>query len=252
MMDLCTNKINDFILRVFNFYNGRINICNRARLQIEWINNHTSVAGSTKNPNVVIIYPLVIEKYSDSEYKFYYIILETIIHELHHIDQVINYPLMVCDTNYLARIECAVEEQTAIYIANNKQEIFENFGINIDYINSTILNNINKYAGFSYNRRRYIDHLIIILREIDALSSSKELCNYICNFNEYKRIIININGSTIDRYDDISLTNQFFYDNYFKYSLFQNVNMVFNECNNELYITITFTPGYNMVKLKKI
>lgn len=252
MVQVDIDKATGFITKVFNFYNGRINTFNPARLQIEWIYNSTNAAGQTKNPNIILIYPLIIAKYSDSEYQFYYILLETIIHELYHIDQIIDYPLMVFDNYYLARIECAVEEQTNIYLANNKQEIFENFGIDVNMVNNTILANINKYAGVLYHRKRSIDHLFVILKEVDALSITKNNLKGILYEYNINNISIIINDEVCNtNIDNINLINDFFYHMYFKYTLLQNVNMnIFIE-SEILNINISFIPSKKMVRLFK-
>lgn len=252
MVQVDIDKAAGFITKVFNFYNGRINTFNPARLQIEWIHNSTNAAGQTKNPNMVLIYPLTVAKYSDSEYKFFYILLETIIHELYHIDQIIDYPLMVFDNYYLARVECAVEEQTNIYLANNKQEIFENFGIDVSMVNNTILSNINKYAGALYHRRRSIDHLFVILKEVDALSITKNNLQELLYGYDINTVSITINGKLCaTSIDNINLINNFFYNMYFKYTLLQDVNMSIFRESEILNINISFIPSKKMARLFK-
>ena len=61
-MDLYNNKdMEKFIVDVFNYFNGRVNTFQKARLFINWCNMmNTPNGGITTNPNCVTIYPNVI------------------------------------------------------------------------------------------------------------------------------------------------------------------------------------------------
>ena len=63
--------VNTIITNVFNYFNGRVNIFQKARLYINWCSvQGSSNGGLTTNPNCVIIYPRVIERYSNSKEEF--------------------------------------------------------------------------------------------------------------------------------------------------------------------------------------
>ena len=63
--------VNTNITNVFNYFNGRVNIFQKARLYINWCSvQGSSNGGLTTNPNCVIIYPRVIERYSNSKEEF--------------------------------------------------------------------------------------------------------------------------------------------------------------------------------------
>ena len=79
-MQLDVQYVNEFIYKVFNYYNGRINIFNPAVLHIEWVRKMNSENGATtRNPNVITIFPRVIQRYFPDPYWFYYNIILCII-----------------------------------------------------------------------------------------------------------------------------------------------------------------------------
>ena len=224
--------INEFIVKVFSYYNGVINKVNYpALLQIEWINKHDIRSiGISTNPNVVRIYPAVLLRELGSNidgYEIKYNLLETIIHELFHTDQVIYYEKMATNAQYRNAIESQVELQTALYIATHSNEI--NMFIDNTIIDNDALNRvINRFypIGGLYHRRTYTEHILIILSEIfdkvymDRMSQD---IRYMIenNTNSKIRVILNDNELVIKegaRLASINQINMFFYNLYFKYS----------------------------------
>lgn len=253
-MNYLTDKqsIENFIIHAFNYYNGRINYLNKAILKIEWgmIYNFSN-GGTTQNPNIVTIYPKIIELYSDSPFQFYYITLETIIHELFHIDQIIDYPRMAVNNDYRIYIESAVEVQTYIYIANHVQEILEEFGISM-LISKEVFREelLKRDFGYCYFRRRYNDHIIIMLNEMIGGIINTDKIYRVINDNISTltgKIVITLgDNSTIIQEDKylapIDELNNFFYINYFQFDyrnrLYTNYKIVENYNSNDLYITL--------------
>ena len=237
------NFVESFINKVFNFYNGRINVCNPATLYIEWAElRSSSNGGTTLNPNIVVIYPSVIKRYAANRFHFFYLILETIIHELFHIDQVIDYLRTVYDIEYLKYIEYAVETQTALYIVDHRQEICQKFGLDISADSDFYRGLINKYSmGNTYHRKDYITHFICILREILGYSGLFDHDYEAIKNNIQSRsgaIIVKINNNVIeiqrgDKLASINDINNFFYSNYFygnyRKSTLVNFNTIFTK-----------------------
>lgn len=256
--------INDFIYKVFNYYNGKINYFNKARLYIEWAElNSISNAGTSRNPNLITIFPKVIMRYNQQYdiFNFYYSIINTIIHELYHMDQIIDYVKMKTDIKYMEYIERAVETQTVIYISNHIKEISDNFGIEI-YDNNSYFNNEIAYwnNGYSYFRRKYDDHLIILLNEIIANAiNTKPLFDAIryniltntgkisITINDFK-ILIQSDGILIN-VDDI---NRMLYEHYFKYDYRYRTNIDINiqNKNNTNDINIIINTDLKLVMVK--
>lgn len=167
-MQLDAQHVNEFIYKVFNYYNGRINTFNPAVLHIEWTRHMGSENGATtRNPNVVTIFPRVIERHFSDPYWFHYNIILCIIHELHHIDQDISFIRMSQDPNYLHNIESIVELDSYLFMANHQREIAEQFGFEdiIPY---------NKYydaakdlfeTGSLFIRKDYRTHMLSVLKD---------------------------------------------------------------------------------------
>ena len=253
-------KITNFINKVFNYYNGKINTFSKAQLFIEFVNK-SSIAATTKIPNIITVYPLSIIRYAKNEYDLYYLLLESIIHELYHIDQIIDYPRTMRDMYYMAQIECAVEEQTNIYLANHRQEIFEQFGIDV-YMNSKLINNISKFSMGIYHRKRLPNHIIGILKEINSalpLNSKinmDELSFKIINtLNNNGIISLNFNNTIVKSTDNIDIFNYVIYNEYFKYELPDPYNVlvqesILSEDNPEqkwININIYYNPKRKMI-----
>lgn len=263
-LEINKKAINDFIYKVFNYYNGKINYFNKAILDIDWAElNSISNAGTTRNPNLVTIFPKVIMRYNQQYdiFNFYYAIIYTIIHELYHIDQIIDYIKMKNDIKYMEYIERAVETQTVIYISNHIKEISDNFGIEIYDNNSYFSNEIAYWNnGYSYFRRKYDDHLIILLNEIIANAiNTKPLFDAIryniltntgkisITINDFK-ILIQSDGILIN-VDDI---NRMLYEHYFKYDYRYRTNVDINiqNKNNTNDINIIINTDLKLVMVK--
>jgi len=163
------NAINIFIERVFNYLNGRVNIFNRpAVLEIDWTPCFdSSVGAAARNPNRVIIFPEVIKRFFPNEYDFYYNIIISLIHELHHVDQVIDYIEMTKNPNYLNDIEYCVEFNSYMYMANNQIAIEQAIGFRDIHEFTEYMPNITKYeVGHIFHRRDYPTHIISMMQDM--------------------------------------------------------------------------------------
>ena len=198
------NEINEFIIKVFNYYNGKINVINRAVLDINWANLYDSnTVGLSKLPNIVQINPNVIINHYDGDVEDIKLnILCTIIHELYHTDQLINYIFYTSDSNYARLIESACEIETNYYISSHTHEINNVFGLTIKYdrdSNDAFL----KYwyiPGVRYQRRYYHDHIFMNIDDICDFSveASENVYNQLLNsINDRDDILLIINNDII-------------------------------------------------------
>jgi hypothetical protein len=248
--------VENFIRRVFNYYNGKINTCNIAVLKINWLClAESEIGGSSFSPNIVEIYPQVISRFVNSEYEYYCTIIETIIHELYHQDQVVDYVLIASNRSYRLNIESAVEVETVIYLANNQIDILNNFGIDMaEFIALSYNNRLSVYdpVNRGYKRRSIFMHYLIVIREIvyDFKTFSKIEDDLLSIASDKKkiRISISLNGSKIyirNSYDinnwywiDIESFNRWAYDNFYKYSLHYYNSIEYNNEGSEYSIVI--------------
>lgn len=199
------NKINDFIIKVFNYYNGKINIINKAVLDINWANQMTSnIGGYSALPNIVKINPSVIIRFYNDEFYIKIHIIETIIHELYHTDQLINYVLYASDKNYNIFIENACEVQTTIYIINHLQEICDVFDFNSIKYDKNSHNKfmmIHDLPGVKYQRRYYYDHIFMCIDDMSNITKEVAIDVYQFikdNINNRDDIIMIINNEEFD------------------------------------------------------
>ena len=244
--------INKFIQKVFDYYNGRINIFNPARLIIEWCGKYkyqSEDAGHSRLPNLVIINPNVILRNAEDLPNFKYYIIETVIHELYHTDQIISFSAIATDANYTAAMESATEIQTIIYIANHLPEIGTLFGIEID-LGGAVERHLARYDAFHfpYHRRHYPDHLYMILDEsTKAAPEDRQALLNICRayFDDpEKSIKATINNRKLIIKDHahiapITAFNDFFYYNFFQYDHNRGVFTTVDPRKKVLDISIT-------------
>lgn len=233
-------EVEEFIWKVFNFYNGRINKMNYpAKLEINWCDiKKSSVSGYSLLPNVVVINPLVINKYFPDSLHFYDCILETIIHELFHTDQIIDCIRIVYDKGYEDYIEDAVEVETSLYMLQHQQEIIDNFGMYVDtsqhYHKLLMFDN-----GAHYQRAHYHDHVFSLIQTTCNILPSDDnyatLMDIIQNsiINPNKGLIVILNGHPIaiqcnGTYMPTSTVNEVFYENFYKFSHHRRARLSFD------------------------
>lgn len=158
------NELNDFIVDVFNYYNGKINMVNKAVLKIDWA-RRTKELGISILPNIVTIYPRVAFNITSNISMLKINLLETIIHELYHTDQVIDYRLYAVDPVYKHNIETAVEVETATYIVQHRFEIARRFLVPTDNADITEYNLTLQYMYCNYYRRTWKHHIAMVISE---------------------------------------------------------------------------------------
>lgn len=203
MINKFDEGINSFIINVFNYYNGKINPINKAVLDINWADlTLCEDGGYSRPPNIIVINPLVISRYNENIIDLKISIISTIIHELYHTDQVINYQLYASNPNYNKYIEFSCEMETILYIAAHQIEINSTFGLDI-YIDKMQYNKMISYwhqPGVRYQRRYYHEHIFMCIDNMCAFSKEvgADLHKAIINaINNDKTIILLINNTAI-------------------------------------------------------
>ena len=260
------NYIEAFIRKVFNYYNGRINVINYpAILHVEWANLYgKTIAGHSYLPNNVVIYPMIIARYYQANTsQFYSHIIETVIHELYHMDQIIDYNLTRYSEQYVDQIERAVETQTALYMLQNQQEIAENFGIYIDEDDIRFLLSSAQYAYTSYvpyRRKRYQDQLISLISDVGFPGVQHSVFeNIMPLYIDIDTIITTGNGSILLYLNEGAIyaqknggrlsiwqLNEFFNDNYYRYHVHALPSVDWKFEDNQMTIKIS-TNGANVM-----
>ena len=246
--------ISTFITRVFNYYDGYINTFNTpAVLNIDYSLQYNShIGGTSRNPNVVTIYPYILERYSDSLNEFYYNLIVTIIHELYHVDQDINYIKMIFDPAYAKQIEYTVEAYTYLYIANHQHEIAQQFGYCDPREYSVYSSFVEEHyeTGQLYHRRDYYTHLISILRDIMYDDSDENIIiewfkQTFLNTESIIEIIINQKMFILkykDRCIPLAQLNSILEEEFFKYNLRSaTVEYEWGDANTNVYTLVIKT-----------
>jgi hypothetical protein len=203
MINEFNEEINDFIIKVFNYYNGKINIFNKAILNINWANLTECIdAGYSKPPNIVVINPLVIARFNNDIIDLKISILRTMIHELYHTDQIIDYNLYNSDLDYCNYIEYSCELETILYIASHILEINNIFNLDMIYDSDKYAKIISHchIPGVKYKRRRYNDHILACIDNICNFDKETKILlqqDILNAFTNSKSIILEINNSII-------------------------------------------------------
>lgn len=254
------NEINAFACNVFNYYNGKININNLAVLKINWLDAvNDSRSGYTKLPNLVVIQPRVIEKVVDTLSQFKSVLLMVIIHELHHVDQYIDYQLLT-DNNYRWSIECPVELMTMSYISMNAMEINNIFGVTV----TTDANFYNEYlkdfyCGYLYKRKTEIDQIYLLIKSIYPFEDTELYkLKTMLNSGNFK-LIIDFDKSSVYESEykngkficgnDINSLNNYMSKYCFNSDMFQNSAIIDFSYNTIFVCIANIKKFYNMCDL---
>lgn len=246
--EIFINETNQFIERVFNYYNGRINTFNKAVLKIEWVITPNKIIGQTRNPNIVTIYPLVVYYIAQNDFMMKYLLIESVIHELHHVDQVIDYSKMIYDKQYVHVIESAVEKETNIYIINHYDEIQIMFDIDPSILKQFQLYKINEFNSGVYIKRDYNTHILSLVQEIMSIIP-KDVESQILETN--KTIILEINNESFilrgkGYLIDLFSLNQILYEKYFKYIIYNKYAINYYITDSEIHIKCSVRLYYKL------
>ena len=248
-------EVEDFIHKVFNYYNGRINRIIPSFINIEWALYDITTMGITYTSKTVTIYPMVIAKYSKGNKHFKLNIIMSIIHELYHVNQYIEYSQMHYRKDFENSVEFPVEFMTWCYITNHEYEIATLSG-GCTYNDNTLNSCISIYSAFKYGyyRIRSIDDYIFTVVD-DILRSRSDY-----NANDFKPIFyecinkqdvsLSINDNNIivksnGVYNDIQEIQKFVYNNYSMYKYRENVKGCINEYDDGSIIIQLSIKSYN-------
>ena len=178
--------INTTIQAIFDRYNGQINTCNnRAYLYINWAQlNGSNIGGCTRLPDIVEIYPVQILIEANDFQHFLTIVLHTVIHELFHIDQILNFDRMQVNLLYNTVIEAANDTQTILYISSNLNNISNFIGFDVHkYYTKEYTDQIYSYDKTlcTYRRRTFYDHILMCMTRLFPEENYKIISDYILN-----------------------------------------------------------------------
>ena len=252
---IAQQQMNEFITNAFNYFNGRINIFNKARLIINWCNMESSCTGGlTTNPNTVIIYPNVILRFSNNKYDFLVKLISVIIHELYHVDQFIIYDLMIYDKSYHDAIENSVEINSISYLYNHINEINKALNLDIVLCNEEVNEYMCQYyinQSVYYHRKKYAEHLISVFMDMVSLSEYESIKDGVLALmnNPESLIKISINGNELIVKDkaylqDINILNDYLYYNYYYKGYMVNKSFEVVQCENGVCFTLNCKTKY--------
>ena len=258
-------SVDDFITYLFNTFNGRINICNPAVLDICHLDRGAKL-GETKFPGIVIINEMSLIKLSKNIKEFIVLAMETIIHELHHDDQVLMSTRVNTDSDYTKSLEVSVEFMTYSYIMNNLNAIIkcindyfemqyitmqdvQQYLVNYTNTRSAYSNSLNKW--YQYNRTDQYDHILVsVLNMLGYNEFGKDITNllykvfedesstvfFIINDKECPIRFMSTDGEMC--LIDMVAFNEFIYDAYFKYDYhgLRKKDCELLECENNVFI----------------
>ena len=248
-------KTENFIRSVFNYYNGRINIFNKAILCIDWVIKRDDVAGYSTQPNIVYIFPRTLMIISNNEDVFKFNIIMTVIHELYHTDQDVVYNHIV-DPAYNISIEYPVELMSTYYIMSHIDELEKVF--NLKNINMPYL---KKYAnsftqgGYLYHREDYITHFTNMLRDIFPRQADNFINNKLMSiildpesFIELRFSKYMIMLKEASEYCPLNILNRVFYEEVFQYDKrMHNMKYFKDQHDNYHTICINKVDGCNIM-----
>ena len=254
------NDVINLIVKIFNTYNGRVNVINRAKLHIDWTYQYGKSDGGTyRNPNIVTIFPNVIRRFFKKPYVFKFNCAVCTIHELYHADQLLDFIKLKYNEEYKNLIENLVEMESWLYISHHRNEISNIIEENIDMDTPYYPILRGQYeTGKMYQRTDYLSHLICILQEITRSSTNDVIDKFIMTHLQKQTIIIlDINGYQYIIKDrnwtlPIDIINSIFEERFFKHNLRTNLVVSMPKVGPNTHIlkieTLCKDRIYNLIK----
>lgn len=219
VLDELSIQLTPYIYRVFNYFNGKVNVINScAKIDIV-IGPYFDIYGHTDWPYAIKIFPyaIVVGVLSDLDETFNIVdkfnttkiwderyieaikstVIDTVVHELFHIDQIYNYDIER-DPGQYQKIEADVWSITYTYIMNNIHRISIDLDLKYKY---TMTDEVfDQTAPTHYRRLQEFDYYMQLFEAItgrDFYEVNQKL-NFSNNLYEEDNINFIINGTSIE------------------------------------------------------
>ena len=256
-------KIEEFIERVFGYYNGRINIVNPAELMVDYFERKSERSCDDHGlPNIVQLHAGFIWRTESSVNAFKSEVVYTLIHELYHVDQRVEFYRLIGkyggDMQYRKYIEDSNDFMAVSYILGHLNEIHNLFGVvfnqnELEYYHD-IYNSL--ITAPMYQRITYEDYIIQVIEGMFRMSDEVRVHIYsILNTeNTVMYISINDNYFLLKNYRyraSMDMINAFFYNNMYQYDIFNlhaRETMVEYDYCTKYVLEIDLDGNYNMCK----
>ena len=250
---------NEYITKIFNYYNGRINKKFSAMIQINWIDTNNGPLGCFKSPGVVTINAGFIYERTRDEYIFIINIIDTMIHELHHADQYIDNAYFDDIDEYEEYIEFPVRMMTVNYILSHVDEIvwISDGIISREDIAYCYLSSKMEEGNYIYNKTditRYVFQLIINMLRLDDKSVDVFAKMYYDIINNNGGLILNIDNFIYRIINDgIIFTDYDLINMYFRHVIkncnYYNFEIEIRSINNSHMVIVNTTCENSMCKI---
>lgn len=243
------HKINTFISKVFNRFNGKINTFIPAKLIINWTDDQYlgyEVSGA------VTIFPLSFvnsKKKINDEFTLYANLLFTVLHELYHIELITDTYLYSKSNIYKEYIENIVDNCAYKYIKDHEKEMYKLIPKKLTKQYQFNFNEVNKFYVKKYQRMDYKYYIIQFLRNFQFDEKGILTASTIID-NNYGKIKLHLIYDDPNHNEDIILYNNGTYfdilecANVFQKAL--NNSRCYTEIQTELddYLDMDFIINY--------
>lgn len=253
--------------KAFQYYNGRINPNIPAVLEVVTIRDPNDArAAYTRYPNIVKLQPLNIYEWHRRNYEQFqidrtrYTIIESVIHELYHVEQFLMYSNTAPD--YILKIEADVDFMTASYVLSHLQEIYQVFGVVVDQEMIEYLRYFQPYKNKLYERKNVFEHICLFidntLGALDNRKTSNKIISKIIHYVEevpdsVVKFIINNHVIIIKDKDyciDIDRFNHEIYEYYCRFTHMKEFHASEKYSDTEYQYIIDTEGGCNMMARK--
>ena len=267
-MDISTmnvEAVDKLIRTVFGYYNCKINIVNPAELNIDYmLYRSINCLGDHKLPNIVIIHAGCLWFNSTTVNEFLSNTIYTIVHELYHVDQRIEYFRFNGrggDAEYRQYIEDSNDFMTVCYMLNHQKEIHDLFNVEFDERELNFYKSIYEslISAPPYRRITYEDYIIQVIEGLFCMQDEVQDRIYNVLRMENSVMFITINGCNLlvknYRYRaSVDMINNFFYTYMYQYdimSIHARENMADYDYCTTYVLDIDIDGKYNMCEIVK-
>ena len=189
-------QIVEYSIRVFNYFNGKVNQYIPAKLNIR-TNFNKNVLGNNMFNNVNLYLWNIINYYNHDINEIKTNIIINIVHELCHIEQELDYIRYNIDNDYRQQKENENNFRTYKFIYKNIDQISNDLGVrfDIEYIYDNYVYYSKYETNYMFSFEDYYKRCIKTIIHNDINDNAKE---YIDNvIDEYENVVFELNGVKI-------------------------------------------------------
>jgi hypothetical protein len=243
----------DFAYRFFAYAHKKISRRIDCILEVDYCDNINFTFANMRRPNKIFLHiDNIIHEFGNGYDKnnICSLICDALVHELHHVEQVLSQQTYRQDPMYMKAIEEAVAKESTMWLYAHKQEIDKLFkmdlNMNLPYINiPNAENNMYRACDDAESIYKYTIRNVIFRNDDAYIEFESAILNAYDNVSitvkDKQNFLIKSNGQFVGGASLSTFVNMVggYFGNYDRYTV--NVNVITNPYRDEVVAVATFT-----------